>query len=259
MSQNIDPSFNESPEAKAIRLLNRQLGELQQTIRSLNNTDNPRFKAWRDTTRGVIERFLGKENHHTMRFVSTRFFTMTTIGYGEYAPPPGYVSPEDLRAYQEGSATAEQTLKAAIQEIEDFGVHVEEPKPSTGKGRSRSGGISQNFHGPTQINQAIATDSAVQRIGRVGNQTGADLKELSNLIQQSQDLSPNQVRQAVADVEALAVEVEKPEEKRNWKAVLDTSQKILDVAAKAADLAAKLAPYTPTVVALVENARHFIK
>jgi hypothetical protein len=182
---------------------------------------------------------------------------MTTIGYGEFAPPPGYVSPEDLRAYQEGSATAEQTLKAAIQEIEDFGVHVEEPKPATGRGRGRSGGISQNFHGPTQINQAIATDSAVQRIGRLGNQTGADLKELSNLLQQSQDLSPNQVRQAVADVEALAVEVEKPEERRNWKAVLDTGQKILDVAGKATDLAGKLAPYLSPVVALIEAAgRH---
>jgi hypothetical protein len=84
----------ERPDQKAIRLLNRQLGELQQTIRSLNNSDNPKFKAWRDSTRGVLERFLGKESHHTSRFVSTRFFTMTSIGYGDFAPPPGYVSPE---------------------------------------------------------------------------------------------------------------------------------------------------------------------
>jgi len=54
----------ESPDQKAIRLLNRQLGELQQTIRSLNNTDNRKFKAWRDSTRSILERFLGKESHY---------------------------------------------------------------------------------------------------------------------------------------------------------------------------------------------------
>jgi hypothetical protein len=64
------------------------------------------------------------------------------------------------------------------------------------------------------------------------------------------------VRQGVADVEALAVEVEKPEEKRNWKAVLDYGQKILDVAGKAVDLGAKLGPYLPAVVELVDKAKH---
>lgn len=261
MSQNVDPYYTggESQEAKGIRLLNRQLGELQHTIRSLNNTDNPRFKAWRDTTRGVLERFLGKENHHTTRFVGTRFFTMTVTAYGDYAPPPGYVSPEDLRAYQEGSATAEQTLKAAIQEIEDFGVHVEEPKSAAGRGRGRSGGVSQHFSANTMhVTQAVATDSAVQRISHLGNKTGADLKELSNLLQQSQELSPNQVRQGVADVEGLAVEVEKPEEKRNWKAVLEYGQRVLDLAGKAVDLGGRLAPYTPAVIELVDKAKHYL-
>jgi len=186
---------------------------------------------------------------------------MTVIGYGEFAPPPGYVSPEDLRAFQEGSSTAEETLRAAIREVEDFGVHIEESKPSP-SGRRRgtvAGGVSQNFHGPVNLNQAIATGSAVQRIGRLGNKTGVDLKEISDLLQQSQDLSPNQVRQGVADVEALAAEVEKPEDKRNWRAVLDSGQRILEVAGKAVDLGTKLGQHLPAVAALMENARHLLK
>jgi hypothetical protein len=109
------------------------------------------------------------------------------------------------------------------------------------------------------LNQAIATDSAIQRIGHVGDKTGADLKEISDLLQQSQDLTPRQVMHGIADIEALAVEVEKPEEKRNWRAVLDYGQKVLDLAVKATDLGAKLAQHPPTIVGLMEGAKHFLK
>lgn len=81
-----------------------------------------------------------------------------------------------------------------------------------------------------RLNQAIATGSAVLRVSHLGDKTGADLKEISDLLQQSQDLSPNQVRQGVADIAALAVQVEKPEEKRNWKAVLGRGQSVLELA-----------------------------
>jgi hypothetical protein len=119
--------------------LNRQLEELQ-TIRALNFS-NPKFKAWRDSTRGVLERFLGKDNHHTSRFANTYFSSMI-ISTNPFAirPPPGYVSPEDLRVFQEGCATAEETLKAAIREIDDLGVYEEQPKPAPArKGRSGNG------------------------------------------------------------------------------------------------------------------------
>ncbi len=257
MSQNVDPHFSESPEAKAIRLLNRQLGQLQ-TVRGYDD-DHPEFTAWRDATREILQKFLGKDSQFTTTFNGARFYGPS---YMESDFPGVRRRPEDFQkrihaeAFQKGCAKVDATIRAAIRHVEDFGVHVEESK-QTERGRGRGGAINQNFHGPTHVNQAIATDSAVQKIGRVGNQTGADLKDLSNLLQQSQDLSPNQVRQAVADIEALAVEVEKPEEKRNWKAVLDTGQKILDVAGKATDLAGKLGPYIATVVALIEAAgRH---
>jgi hypothetical protein len=250
----------ESPKRKAIRLLNRQLGQLQ-TIRGFND-DHPDFKTWRDTTREILERYLGKESHHTTRFRDTRFHGpsyMRSDYPGVRHPPEGYEERVQAEAFQKGCATADASLRAAINHVEDFGVHVEEPKPvPVGRGRSRGGGV--NFHAPVTVeNLAIAADSAIQRIAHVGNKTGADLKEISDLLQQSQDLMPRQVRQGVADIEALAVEAGKPEEKRNWKAVLERGQAILELAGKAVDLGEKLAPYTPAILTLMDRAKHYIK
>jgi len=245
----------ESPQQKAIRLLNRQLGQLQ-TIRSLNYK-HAEFKAWHDATLSILERSLGPASQHTIRFRDTRFSGPSSRKpWGSRRPPLDYVSPQDGAAFQKGCGTTEASLRAAIDEVTEFGVYTGEAKPMPA---GRGGGVSQTFHAPVTMNQAIATDSAVQRIGRIGDKNGADLKEISNLLQQSQDLSPNQVRQGVADIEALAAEVEQPEEKRNWKVVLDYGQKVLDLAGKATDLGTKLWPYTPTIVALVGKAKHFVQ
>ena len=253
---------NESEDAqqKAIRLLNRQLEELQ-TIRTLNSSRNPKFKAWRDTTRGVLERFLGKENHHTSRFAGTYFFTMVIDTNPFAGAPPGYVSPEDMMEFQRGCATAEETLKAAIREIEDFGVYEEQPKPAPArKGRSGSGGVNQTFHGPVSIQTlAIAADNAIQKIEHIGDKTGASLKEISDLLQQSEDLTPREVKEGLAHIEAVAVEVQKPEAKRDWKAILERGEAIVSLTNKATDLAAKLAPYTPAIITLIDQAKHLIR
>ena len=245
----------ETPEQRAIRLLNRQLGELQ-AIRELNS-ENPLFTAWHDATRTALDKFLGPGSHHTRTFGNTMFldFRMTVTPFGGMAPPPGYVSSEDLRIFREGCNIADATLRAAIRHVEDYGIYSEEPK-SAPAGRRKGGGVSQSFHGPVTMNQAIATDSAVQRIGHLGDKTGAVLKEISDLLQQSQDLTPRQVRQGVTDIEALAVEVEKPEQKRNWRAVLDCGQRVLELVGRAVDLGGKLAPYTPAVIELVDKAKH---
>jgi hypothetical protein len=185
---------------------------------------------------------------------------MTVTPFGRMPPPPGYVSAEDLRIFREGCSSADATLRAAIRHVEDYGTHVERVNPLLAiAGRGKTGGVSQTFHAPVTMNQAIAADGAVQRIGHVGNKTGSDLKEILYLLQQSQDLTPRQLTEGTADIEALAVEVEKPEEKRNWKAVLEYGQKVLDVAAKAVDLGAKLAPYTPAILTLTDQAKHFLK
>ena len=245
----------EPPDTKAIRLLNRQLGHLQ-IIRGLNYK-HAEFKAWRDTTMSILERSLGPTSQHTVRFRDTRFFGPSYAPrYGLRVPPPDYISPRDAAAFKMGCETTEASLKAAIDEIAEFGLFTGDSRPApTGRGRSGAG-VRQTFSGTVHLNQAIATDSAVQRIGRVGNETGVDLKELSALLQQSQDLSPNQARQGVADVEALAVEIEKPEERRNWRSVLDCGQRVLELAGKAADLGAKLGPYLPAVAGLVDKAKH---
>jgi hypothetical protein len=116
------------------------------------------------------------------------------------------------------------------------------------------------FHAPVTVeNLAIAADSAIQKIGHMGNVTGNSLKEIAALLPQSEELSKRQVKEGLAGIEGLAEEVQKPEPKRNWKAVLAYGQAVLEIAGKATDLAQKLAPYTPAVAGLVEKAYDFIK
>jgi hypothetical protein len=120
--------------------------------------------------------------------------------------------------------------------------------------------VSQNFHGPVSIqNLAIAADSAIQRIGQMGDEAGASLKGIADLLPQSEDLTPRQVKEGLAGIEGLAEEFRKPELKRNWKAVLAYGQAILEIVGRATDLAQKLSPYTGAVARLMEQAHHFVR
>jgi hypothetical protein len=92
----------------------------------------------------------------------------------------------------------------------------------------------------------------------MGDTAGTSLREIAELLQQSEDLTPRQVKEGLAGIESLALEVQKPEAKRNWKAVLDCGESILSAAEKATDLAQKLASHTPAVIALVEKAKHLL-
>jgi hypothetical protein len=248
---------NESHEEKAIRLLTRQLTDLQ-TVRGFNYK-HADFKAWRDTTTNVLETFLGPESPYFKRFRDTRFYgSVSRIPYGVRVNPD-YISPRDAHAFQEGCMTTDASLRAAIRHIEDFGVYVDQPKSvPSGRGRGKSGGV--NFHAQTVTvgNLAIAADSAIQKIGQVGDTTGANLQEIANLLQESEDLTPRQVKEGLVGIKALAVEVEKPENKRNWKSILDYGQAVLAVADKAVDLGHKLAPYTPAIATLVDRAKHHL-
>jgi hypothetical protein len=260
LHENLRVQDEESPKQKAIRLLNRQLGQLQ-TIRGFND-EHPDFKVWRDTTREILERFLGKESHHTTRFRDTRFYGRSFVQSdypGRRRTPDNVISQAHTEAFQKGCATADASLRAGIKHVEDFGVHVEEAKPvPAGRGRDGSGGV--NFNAPITVqNLAIAADDAIQKIGHMGDATGASLKEIAALLQQSEELSRRQVKEGLAGIEGLAEEIQKPEPKRNWKAVLAYGQAVLEIAGKATDLAQKLAPYTPTVAGLVEKACDFIK
>jgi hypothetical protein len=227
-----------------MRLLKRQLDELQ-TVRGLNY-ENPIFKAWHDTTRIVLETFLGPDSHYTTRFRNTRFFSMVVEPFDGDEEFSEAVSANNGTAFRVG--------------CEDFGVYVEEAKPTpVGRGDGRRGGVTQNFNGPVTFQaQAIATDNAIQKIEHMGDTTGASLKEIAALLQQSEDLMPRQVKEGLAAIEGLAEEVQKPEPRRNWKAVFGYGEKVLEIAGKAIDLGEKLAPYTPAIAEIVANARHLL-
>jgi hypothetical protein len=87
----------------------------------------------------------------------------------------------------------------------------------------------------------------------------ASLEEIAGLFEQSEDLTKREVKEGLSGIEVLTSEIQKPESQRNWKSVLSYSQTVLAIADKAIDVAHKLAPYTPHVVTLVEQARHFLK
>jgi len=232
----------ESLNQKAVRLLNGQLKELE-SVRGLS-CDDPQFTAWHNSTVSLLKRFLAPTSPHLQGFVDIGFWTHI------YPAPPGH----EQRLFVDGCRTAEASLKAVVREIEEFGVHVEQhqEKPAVG----RNGGRQQNFYGNVTFqNQAIATDNAIQKIEHMGDTTGASLKEIAHLLQQSEELKMREVREGLAGIEGLAVEVRQPEAKRNWKSILDYGQVILAVADKATDVAHKLAPYLPAVADLVHNAR----
>lgn len=243
----------ETDKEQALRLLNQQLKELE-SVRGLNYKE-PMFLGWRDTTSALLLRFLPPGSPHTTRFQNLAFTSRVAQRqpWGSPSRPPGYISPQNQEHYRAECRTAEATIRAALKHIEEFGVYAEQ---SSAKLASH-GGVHQTFNAPVTIqNQAIATDSAIQNIGHMGEKTGASLKEIADLFQQSEDLTPRQVKEGLAGIETLAVEVQKPEAKRNWKTVLDRGQLVLSTADKATDLAHKLGPHTQTIVSLVHSAKH---
>jgi hypothetical protein len=122
----------EHPDKKAVRLLTRQLEVLRNSVRGLDDKD-PNFKAWRDATRGILERFLGPDSVHATRFRDTRFYGPSYVQSdypGTRRIPDSIISREQFEAFQKGCEMAEASLKAAIDDFAEFGVHQsEETRP----------------------------------------------------------------------------------------------------------------------------------
>jgi hypothetical protein len=154
----------ESTQQKAIRLLTRQLKELGAHICGLNDDQHHDFKAWRDTTREVLERYLGKESHHTTRFRDTRFHGPSYVRSDYPGVPQGPSRREiddQVHAFQKGCATASATLQAAIKHVDDFGVYEEPAKAVPAKRRAT-----------TLVGQkcrAVIRNKRITRFGRVSN------------------------------------------------------------------------------------------
>ena len=248
----------ETPEQRAIRLLTVQLKEIGTHICGLNDDQHHDFKAWRDTTRGYLERFLGEENHHPTRFVSTRFHGPSYLRSdypGVSQGPSAREIGEQAQAFQKGCATAAATLKAAIKEIEEFGLHVQQPQPAPPARRGRApsgGGVSQTFIN-SRVNQALAADNATQKVEHIGDEVGPSLEEVAALLKQSDSISARQLNEALQGIEVLIAETRKPEGKRDWKSILTYGQLVTETAGKAVDLGTKLGPHLPAVVALMDG------
>ncbi len=235
--------MTETDKEKAIRLLSRQLKELE-TVRRLAVEDGE-FKAWRATTTSLLNRYLSPDSTHLSSFKSINYY-----GYAFPSSGANY-----RRHFEAGCSTAEAMLRAILFNIEEFGVHVQQPARNP---EASPGAVHQTFHGPVTIqSQAIATNNAIQNIGNMGHTVGASLKEIATLFEQSGELRQREVREGLAGIEALAVEIRKP--RCNWKSVLEYGQVVLAIADKATDMAQKLLPYTSHIATVVEQARNFLK
>jgi hypothetical protein len=247
-------------DQKAVRLLNEQLKGLE-SVRGLNYKD-PAFKAWRVQTMSYLELFLPPSSAYMYSFENLSFArrSFRRPAWGSRPKPPGYVSREDQYHFAEDCKTAEGTIKAVVKHIEEFGVsgHGLGRPVDNVRGGANHGGVHQTFNASVSLNQAIAADSATQNVGHLGDAMamGASLEEIRGLFEQSQNLTQGQVREGLVAVDALSLQIQKPEHQRNWKSVLDYGQAVLTLADKATDLAHKLAPYLPAVITLVQNAKH---
>jgi hypothetical protein len=254
----------ETADEKATRLLNEKLKELE--IGCGPDYKSPQFRVWRVETETYLEKFLPPSHQLLKSFKNLCFTRGINTGVAAWGSPRATrLRQLEQRHFAAECRTAQITIIAALKHIAEFGVHVEQAKavPERSKGTSETishGGVQQNFYGSVEItSQAIATGKAIQNIGEMGQTVGVSLKEIAALFEQSGELKQREVKEGLAGIEALAVEIQKPEPKRDWKSVLDYGQKVLAVAGKATDLAHKLAPYTPHVVTLVKQARHFLK
>ena len=129
------------------------------------------------------------------------------------------------------------------------------PKPKTNVANESRGGLTQHFHAP--VNQAIAMDRATQNVGQIGS-SGNSLAEISDLLQQSYDLTRRQLEDALHAAKQLDIEAQKPEANRDWKSIAEWGNTLLGIAEKATDLTAKLAPHLPWVILLIEQARNHL-
>jgi hypothetical protein len=121
----------ESPKQQAIRLLKRQLEVLRTNIRGLND-NHPDFKAWRDTTRGILERFLGPESHHTKRFRDTRFYGPSYVQSdypGTRRIPDSVISQEQSEAFQKGCETPTHRSRPQSMKSQNSGSMPGKPSP----------------------------------------------------------------------------------------------------------------------------------
>jgi len=247
----------------AIALFKEQLFELG-VVRQLSS-DDPKFKSWRDTTNAYFQKFL-RDSPHFKTFTLLTFTGRFQVRpYGGYSAATfGFITEEQSEKFNRDCAQAEESIKAAIKQLEIFGVDsdLEDLEPFTESDTtveaeypraSDAARVQQTFHGPVVIHhQAIATDQAIQTIERMGDASGESFKQIAALLNESLELTGRQKLEGLKAIEDLAKAEQTPEEKKDWKSTLVVWQALAAIAEKATDVTAKLGPHMHNIYKMIE-------
>jgi hypothetical protein len=118
---------NQLQEGIAAALIGEQITRLE-GVRHLD-WKNPQFVGWHDTTMMLLQRFLPPDSPHLNTFRSLEFrprVAVRRLPYRYRGPRPTKgISLEDRVRFERDCATALECIKAALEEIQTFGVHAE--------------------------------------------------------------------------------------------------------------------------------------
>lgn len=231
---------------QAIDSFDRQLEQLQQ-LRNGNGSD-PAFVKWRDTTTGLFERF-APQTPHFRRYKLLKFrLRQGVMTLGRYREPPNVEAETEL--FSRSCEIARQCITGVIEEIERFDIVSAQPDTSVKKGHAA--GVHQEFHGTVNIQaQQIAAENAMQTLTQTNNQLADNLRHISALLEESEELTRKDQRVALEAIQNLSEQAMKKEGARDKSVILENGKNLLAIADKAVDVAKKLAPYLLFV-------RHFI-
>jgi diguanylate cyclase (GGDEF)-like protein len=146
-----ETAFNNPSQADlALELFYKRLEQL--VVVSSYDFRHPDFIAWKDATMGLFQRFLQPESPHLIRFRDLRFRgpaqAARRLPFNYRGPLPRSreaVTPADEEAFHRGCELAERCIKGAIDDIQHFGVYIEDY--SATKGRPSKG----HFELPTHV------------------------------------------------------------------------------------------------------------
>jgi hypothetical protein len=247
---------NQVQETLAIRLFVEQLTKLQY-VRQFDSK-NAQFVGWRDTTTSLFQRFLPPDSPHFVTFRELKFRAQMAVRRLPFSHRGlvrrTSISPQDRERFESDCAIAEGCIKAALDEIREFGVSMGKAELT----RPNGGVMHQNFNATVTIqNQAIAAGGAIQHVSQ-HNQSEESLRALLALLQESEELKKRELNEAQLAFETVSKEMQKPEPSRNWRNTLDGAKKVLEIANLATDVGTKLVPYLPAIYSLVEHAKSSI-
>lgn len=240
MSNKIDP---QSLKTEAMDALRHQLNVL--AIARERGPGSAAFKRWHLMTLEILKHYMGGTRYR-LAFINLVFVNNNSYTYAD-PDQTFYFACDDARAI----------LETAIEHIERLGLPAaveatQQAAPVAASDRSI------NFHAPVTIGGISTGDHAVQHVDQTVNLKIAALDSIKQLLQSSEELGRREIRESGEAISALTTELQKPENKRDWKDIVTWSNLILDAAKKAKDLTGGLAVHLPWVVEIAKHAAQHI-